>query len=48
MGDVPKEIKIRHIKNCMQADEAYGKGDAKELKIELSDIKQDTPAAKNG
>lgn len=39
MGDAPMEIKIRHIKNCMQADEAYGKGVAKELKIDLSEIK---------
>lgn len=38
MGDAPKEIKIRHIKNCMQADAAYGKGVAKELKIELSEV----------
>jgi catalase len=38
MGDAPKEIKIRHIKNCMQADKAYGNGIAKELKIELSEI----------
>ncbi len=26
MGDAPKEIKLRHIKNCSNADEAYGKG----------------------
>ncbi|MFA5649067.1 MAG: catalase [Bacteroidales bacterium] len=39
MGDAPKEIKIRHIKNCMQADEAYGKGVAEALKINLSEIK---------
>lgn len=39
LGDAPAEIKIRHIKNCLQADEAYGKGVAKELKIELSEIK---------
>ncbi|MDD2279281.1 MAG: catalase [Bacteroidales bacterium] len=39
MGDAPMEIKIRHIKNCMQADEAYGKGVAKELKIDISEIK---------
>lgn len=38
MGDTPKEIKICHIKNCLQADEAYGKGAAKELHIELRDI----------
>lgn len=36
MSDAPIEIKKRHIKNCMQADEAYGKGVAKALKIELS------------
>lgn len=39
MGDAPKEIKARHIKNCLQADDAYGRGVAKELKIELSEIK---------
>lgn len=39
MGDAPKEIKIRHINNCMQADEAYGKGVAEALKINLSEIK---------
>lgn len=39
MEDAPKEIKIRHIKNCLQADDAYGKGIAKELKIEFSEIK---------
>jgi catalase len=26
MGDAPREIKIRHIGNCMKADPAYGKG----------------------
>jgi catalase len=39
MGDAPQHIKIRHIKNCMQADEAYGRGVAKELKIEFSEVK---------
>jgi len=39
MGDIPKEIKVRHIKNCLQADEAYGLGVAKELKIKLSEAK---------
>ncbi|MBN2485716.1 MAG: catalase [Bacteroidales bacterium] len=38
MGDVPKEIKIRHIKNCMMADKAYGEGIAKALGISLSDL----------
>jgi catalase len=37
MGDIPKEIKIRHIKNCYLADSEYGKGIAKALEIELSD-----------
>jgi catalase len=31
MGDAPKEIKMRHIENCMKADEAYGTGVAKAL-----------------
>jgi len=25
MGDAPKEIKIRHIGNCLKADTAYAK-----------------------
>jgi len=37
MGDAPKEIKIRHIKNCLRADPAYGKGVADELIIPLSE-----------
>ncbi|MBP7496488.1 MAG: catalase [Bacteroidales bacterium] len=39
LGDAPLEIKIRHIKNCLNADENYGNGIAKELNISLSDIK---------
>jgi catalase len=39
MGDIPKAIKLRHIKHCMLADEAYGKGVAKALDIPLSDVK---------
>jgi len=39
MGDSPKEIKVRHIKNCLQADESYGKGAANALGIELSEVK---------
>ncbi len=37
MGDAPKHIKIRHIKNCMKADEAYGRGVAEALGIPLSE-----------
>jgi len=39
MGDAPKEIKIRHIRNCTKADPAYGKGVASALGISMSDIK---------
>ncbi len=38
MGDAPKAIKIRHIKNCIKADKAYGEGVAKAAGIELSEI----------
>ncbi|HPR31230.1 MAG TPA: catalase [Prolixibacteraceae bacterium] len=37
MGDAPKEIKIRHIRNCLKADPAYGEGLAKAMGISLSD-----------
>ncbi len=40
MGDAPKEIKIRHIGNCLKADPAYGKGVADALGISLSDVKE--------
>ncbi len=33
MGDAPKEIKLRHINNCIQADKAYGQGVADALGI---------------
>ena len=33
MGDAPKEIKERHIANCLKADPAYGQGVAKALGI---------------
>ena len=35
----PKEIKIRHIGNCLQADPAYGKGIADALEISLDEVK---------
>ncbi|HNR30225.1 MAG TPA: catalase, partial [Candidatus Hydrogenedentes bacterium] len=40
MGDAPKEIKIRHIGNCLKADPAYGKGVADALGISLSEVPQ--------
>src|SRR4030043_244861 len=36
LGDAPKEIKMRHIGNCLKADPAYGKGVADALGIPLS------------
>ncbi|NQT39379.1 MAG: catalase, partial [Planctomycetes bacterium] len=38
MGDAPKEIKIRHISNCLKADPAYGKGVADALGIPLGEL----------
>ena len=38
MGDIPEEIKLRHIRNCMKADENYRKGVAKSLNIPLEKI----------
>jgi len=37
MGDAPREIKIRHIGNCLKADPAYGKGVADALGIPPSE-----------
>ncbi len=38
MGDAPKEIKVRHIGNCLKADLAYGEGVADALGIPLSEV----------
>lgn len=38
MGDAPREIKIRHIGNCLKADPGYGKGVAEALGIPLSEV----------
>ena len=38
MGDAPKEIKLRHIGNCLKADPAYGKGVADALGIKVSEV----------
>jgi catalase len=37
MGDIPREIKVRHIRNCLKADPAYGKGVADALGIHLDE-----------
>ena len=36
--DATKEIKLRHIGNCLKADPAYGKGVADALGIQLSEV----------
>jgi catalase len=38
MGDAPKEVKVRHIGNCLKADPAYGKGVAEALGIPLDEV----------
>jgi catalase len=38
MDTVPQFIKIRHIKNCAKADEAYGRGVAKACGIDYDSI----------
>ena len=38
ISNAPKEIKIKHIKNCLKADKAYGEGIAKAIGIKLSEV----------
>lgn len=38
VGGAPKEIQLRHIRHCLQADPAYGKGVADALGIKLSEV----------
>ena len=38
MGDAPRQVKLRHISNCLKADPAYGKGVADALGIPLSKL----------
>jgi len=37
MGDAPKEIKLRHVGNCLKADKAYGEGVAKAMGLDPKD-----------
>jgi catalase len=39
MGDAPREVKLRHIGNCMKADKAYGQGVADALGLPMSEAK---------
>jgi catalase len=38
LGAAPKEIQIRHVRNCMKADPAYGSGVAAALGIASRDL----------
>jgi catalase len=38
MGDAPRDVKIRHIGNCIKADSAYGQGVAMAMDISLDEI----------
>jgi len=38
VGGAPKEIQLRHIRNCAKADRAYGEGVANALGIALSEL----------
>ena len=42
MGDAPREVKIRHIGNCMKAHADYGKGVADALGIPLSEVPEES------
>jgi catalase len=39
IGEAPKEIQLRHIRNCLKADPAYGEGVAKALGISTKEAK---------
>jgi catalase len=38
MGDAPREVKLRHIGNCLKADNAYGQGVADALGIPIGEV----------
>jgi len=38
LGGAPREIRIRHIGNCLKVDPAYGKGAADALGIPLDEV----------
>jgi hypothetical protein len=38
LGDIPKEIKIQLIRNCVKADPSYGKRMPDTLKISLYEV----------
>ena len=38
IANAAREIKIRHIGNCLKADPAYGEGVAKAIGIPIGDV----------
>ena len=38
MGDAPRDIKVRHIGNCLKTDLTYGEGVAKAMDISMDEI----------
>ncbi len=38
IGEAPRDIQFRHIRNCLKADPAYGKGVADALGVALSEV----------
>jgi catalase len=38
IGDAPKEIQLRHIRNCLKADPSYGKGVAGALGLDVPSL----------
>jgi catalase len=38
IGGAPKEIQIRHIRNCLKADKGYGEGIARALGIRMGEV----------
>ncbi len=41
IGGAPREIQMRHIGNCLNADPAYGKGVADALGIPLGELPEE-------
>jgi catalase len=38
IGDAPRETQLRHIRNCLKADPAYGRGGATALGVPPEDL----------
>ncbi len=38
VGGASKEVQLRHVRNCLKCDPAYGTGVAKALGVPLSEV----------